>query len=224
MSVFGNNPAVRKAQQEVAKKVTQVVSEQIAKNGPKVIEAAGNAYKGAVNGLTSPTPPMPGKAGAADFVGQVGGAIAQEKFVKPVKNDIEKKATQQIAKAQTSVQSMVTKPATKPRSGSTSSVSSPMASKVAPTQNPGNAPTKPTGVGGTPKPSANRNVPQINNLMKPMSKPITPIQMKQPSKVALVKPTANTAKPSFGAPQKSPSTNDLLKQMNKKNAINRADE
>jgi hypothetical protein len=220
MSVFGNNPLTRKAQQELTKKLTKVATDQIAKNGPKAIEAAGNIYKGAVNGLTSPTPPMPTKAGGADFVGQVGGAIAQEKLVKPVKNDIEKKATQQIAKVQSSVQSM----ATKPRSGSNSSVSSPLASKVAPTQNPGNAPTKPTGVGGTPKPSANRNVPQISNLMKPTSKPITPIQMKQPSKVALVKPMANTAKPSFGAPQKSPSTSNLLKQMNKKNAINRADE
>jgi hypothetical protein len=60
--------------------------------------------------------------------------------------------------------------------------------------------------------------------MKPMTRPITPIQMKQPSKVAVVKPMANSAKPGLGGPQKSPSTSNLLKQMNKKNAVNRADE
>lgn len=208
MSVFGNNPLARKAQQELTKKLTKVATDQIAKNGPKAIEAAGNLYKGAVNGLTSPTPPMPTKAGGADFVGQVGGAIAQEKLVKPIKNDIEKKATQQVAKVQSSVQSM----GTKPRSGSGSSGSPPMAPKTATTQKPASTSNKQMGSGGMQKPPVNKFTPPMTNLIKPMGQPI---QMKQPNKVAVVKTAGNTAKPGLGGPQKSPSMTNLLAQMNK---------
>ncbi len=81
MSQFAaNNPISRKIQQEATKRVSKFASEQLAKNGPKAIEAGSNAYKGFVNGLTSPTPPMPSKAGVADFAGQVGGAVAQDKL------------------------------------------------------------------------------------------------------------------------------------------------
>jgi hypothetical protein len=165
-----NNPLTRKVQQEVGKKVGQFVSEQVAKNGPKALEAA----QSFANGARGPIGSTPVKNTTTNKVANEAGGLARDIATDKPKKQMEANAKQVVNKTANVVTNKVNQ----------ATQSKPMVSGNTNSGKPNVATGKPGLLGAKPGMGMGAR-PNINAaLNKPMSAPV----MANKPKVATVKP------------------------------------
>lgn len=165
-----NNPLTRKIQQQAGKQVGKFVSEQVAKNGPKVIEAA----QSFANGARGPIGSTPVKNTTTNKVANEAGGLARDMATDKPKKQLEANAKQVVNKTANVVTNKVNQATqSKPMVGGSTNAGKPNVATV-----------KPGLLGAKPGMGARPNINAALN--KPMSAPV----MVNKPKIATVKPNA----------------------------------
>jgi hypothetical protein len=169
MSQFAaNNPLSRKLQQQAGKQIGKFVSEQTAKHGPKVIEAAQSFANGARGGPSGATPV---KNTATNKVAHEVGGLSRDMATDKPKKEFEKQGKQLVNNTASTVQNKPSQPkpntVVKPSTGPVSALNKGKPINGVNINRDLNKPFKPMTMGNAGKPGK----PIIANVKPNPSKP-----------------------------------------------------